>query len=300
MTISDPIFRMMLMKVLVVLILELLVASVNAEYVSVTNSSYSICKPYRLSKYETLTIKYTGAKLTSDCEITVSSYRFQNLCVKADYFRIGDCETTVKYYAGTSFSYMSLKETHQCTDSPSEWCPGKEYIKIRISKSDFTSSWNTNVDLEVSQTDPFSDDVEDIAHSVVLTTYVIIGIIVGAVVLIGIIVTIIICCVCNRRRSTSGTVYRNPQQATNLAIQPPPGSYPTAATTNVAYPYPQPGAYPQAGYQPPAQVGYQPGYQPPPQAGYQTAPNTDNKPASVPPNEFGMQPVQPPPPYSEN
>lgn len=292
---------MMLMKVLVVVVLELFVASVNAEYVSVTSSSSSICKTYYLSKYETLTIQYSGARLTSDCEIKVVSYGLQNLCVEADSFEIGSCDTTVKYYAGTSSTYMSLKENHGCYDSPSKWCPGKQYIKITITKSSFTSSWDTDVGLEVSQTDDsFSDDFEDIAHSVVLTTYVIIGIVVGAIVLIGIVVTIIICCVCNRRRSTSGTVYRNPQQATNLAIQPPTGSYPTAATTNVAYPYPQPGAYPQAGYQPPAQAGYQPGYQPPPQtAGFQTAPNTDNKPASAPPSEFGMQPVQPPP-YSEN
>lgn len=290
---------MMLMKVLVVLILELLVASENAESVSVTSSNPYICTSYYLSEDKSLTIKYSGEILSSDCEITVVSYGLQNLCVKADTFKIGDCKTTVEYYAGTSTSYLSLKENHDCFDSPSKWCPGKQYIKIRISRIGFTSSWNTDINLKVSQTDSFSDDFKDIAHSVVLTTYVIIGIVVGAIVLIGIIVTIIICCVCNRRRSTSGTVYRNPQQATNLAIQPPAGSYPTAPTTNVAYPYPQPGAYPQAGYQPPAQAGYQPGYQPPPQTGYQTAPNTDNKPASVPPNEFGMQPVQPPP-YSEN
>ena len=105
-------------------------------------------------------------------------------------------------------------------------------------------------------------------------TYVIIGCVIGGIVLVSVIVTIVICCVCNKRRATRGTVYQNAQPMPN---QVPIGAYPTVASTT----YPQAGVYPQAGYQPPAQTGYQPGYQPPPQAaGYQMSPNTEYKPAS--------------------
>lgn len=274
----------MLVQVLGVLVLELFVITVNAKDVYVTSSSSSICKMYDLSSGEALNIHYSGATLFDECEITVGTYVSNYLCVEAVSFDIDSCDTTVKYYSGYSSYAPNLEETYRCFASPDKWCPGRKYIKITIDKTGSSGFSSTDVHLKVYQTDDddFSD-IGDVAKSIVATTYIIIGVVIGAIVLIGIIVTVIVCCVCNRRRATSGTVY-NPQV--------PAGTYPTTAATPAAYP----GAYPQTGYQPAVQAGYQPGYQPAPQAaGFQTAPNTDYKPASAPPSGMAMQPVQPPP-----
>ena len=113
--------------------------------------------------------------------------------------------------------------------------------------------------------------IDDFVKSVVIGVYAIIGIVIGVIVLIAVVITIIVCCVCNKRRATGGTVYRGQQPAT-VAV---PGTYPAQAAP-ATYPYPQPGAYPQAGYQPGLA---QAGYQPPPQ-GYPAAPGMENKPAT--------------------
>lgn len=259
-----------------------IINSANTESVTVTDTDYPTCKTYYLSRDEELDIYYYGASLGGECAIKVDSFGTKDLCITAVSFEIPrTCQVEVEYFKYTGSS--SPEKDYDCNDnSPGTWCSGKSEIKIVISRHGWGSQIGHNIHLKVSQKD---SDLDDIISSAVTITYAIVGAVIGGIVLISVIVTIVICCVCNKRRATRGTVYQNGQQVPN---QVPIGAYPTVASTT----YPQAGVYPQAGYQPAAQTGYQPGYQPPPQAaGYQMTPNMEYKPASAPP----VEPVQPPP-----
>ena len=131
----------------------------------------------------------------------------------------------------------------------------------------------------------FPDDDDD--FDVATTIYIVVGCVVGGIIVIGTAIAVIVCCICYRRKYNSGMVNRNAPPPFSLTAQPPAGSHPTTATTNVAYSYSQPGAYPQTGYQPTVQAGYQPGYQPPPQVGYQ--PGAGYQPGYQPPPQAGHQ-----------